>query len=309
MLRNAIIEGVLRLRDLTSAAEAAATLEGEVDGEAGVGNQLRHLLYLSSPMGGARPKTVVMDDAGQLWVVKFRAREDRWNNAIIEAAFLELAGICGIRVPQTQIVRLGDHDVLLVKRFDQKPSQAGPIRRPFISSNSLLDLGEDVVRRDGWSYLDLAQVIRKVSGAPEADTRELFRRAVLNALVSNLDDHPRNHAMLFEEDGWRLSPAYDLTPARTASQDERELALACGIIPGRERWANRYNLISGAGYFGLDEGEAGEVITTMKSLVLASWEDAVLRQGGTQQDCANISHAIVSAYPSFEYESSGGVGA
>ncbi len=77
--------------------------------------------------------------------------------------------------------------------------------------------------------------------------------------------------------------------------------MICGVTRSRDRWANRCNLISGAGYFGLSEDEADQIITIMKEKVLASWEATVVGQGGALRDCANIAHAIVSAYPGFEY--------
>ncbi len=293
--------GVLTMGHLEAATGEAAALESEIDGEEAIAEQLQPLLYPSSPMGGARPKAVVIDDEGQLWVAKFPARSDRWNNAITESSFMALADLCGIRVPATRVLRVGDGDVLLVKRFDQEPSEAGIIRRPFISAYSLFDLDEDVIDRTEWSYLEFAQLVRKISSRPDEDARELFKRAVFNALVSNLDDHPRNHAMLMEDGGWRLSPAYDLTPAQTRSRDARDLAMSCGVTPGRERWANRLNLISGAGHFGVRDDEANEIITAMKGQVLASWQETFEIRGGTRQDQANIEHAIVSAYPGFEY--------
>ena len=41
----------------------------------------------------------------------------------------------------------------------------------------------------------------------------LWRRLVFNILISNTDDHLRNHGFLYTgQTGWRLSPAYDLNP-------------------------------------------------------------------------------------------------
>ncbi len=296
-------EGLFAMEDLQRAAKATAAVEGEIAGEPAAAEEFYELLHRSSPMGGARPKTVIIDQQGQLWVAKFPARKDRWNNALIEGSFLTLAKGCGICTPETQIVHLPDGvDVLLVKRFDQEPRRNGVTRRPFISAYSLFDLDEYIADRSGWSYLDFAQIVAKTSAKPREDCHELFRRAVFNALVSNLDDHPRNHAMIYESAGWRLSPAYDLTPSRTQSKDNRELAMICGTVPNRERWANRKNLVSGAGYFDLSQTEAEAILSSMKSQVLSEWENTVTSLGGSSQDCANISHAIVSEYPGFEYD-------
>jgi serine/threonine-protein kinase HipA len=69
--------------------------------------------------------------------------------------------------------------------------------------------------RDGeiHSYMEIADVLRQHGAAPQEDMRALWRRLVFNILVSNTDDHLRNHAFLYVgKAGWRLSPAYDLNP-------------------------------------------------------------------------------------------------
>ncbi len=291
----------LSLTDLAAASNAADALEGELEGEENsLLEDLDRVLAPSSGMGGARPKTVVRDGDDQLWVAKFPSRGDRWNNAIVEAAFLSLAGECGIVVPETRIIELGGRKILLVKRFDQEPGHDGCIRRLFLSAHSLLGLGESVTDRLGWSYLDLAHLLRRISSAPTRDATELFRRMVFNALVSNTDDHPRNHAVLgTDTGGWRLSPTYDLVPSNDRSLDNRNLAMTCGVIPGRERWVNRLNLVSGAQHFGLSEDDADTLITGVKKIVESRWEDHIRSHGGTAQDGRNIAHAI--AYRGFEY--------
>ena len=96
------------------------------------------------------------------------------------------------------------------------------------SALTLLQADETVTDRRRWSYLLLADEIRRASGQPKADLRELFMRMCFNAAVSNLDDHPRNHAMVAHDRIWRLSPAYDLTPTPVIAQDQRDLAMVCG---------------------------------------------------------------------------------
>ena len=290
------------LGDLGAVSAAADALEGEIEGEENLLlADLDRLLGPSSGMGGARPKTVVIDGDGQLWVAKFPSRGDRWNNAIVEAAFLSLAGECGITVPETRIIELDGKKILLVKRFDQEPWGNGSIRRLRLSAHSLLGLEESVTDRLGWSYPDLAHLLRRISSTPGEDATELFRRMVFNALVSNTDDHPRNHAVLGTDTRqWRLSPVFDLVPSNDRSLDDRSLAMTCGITPGRERWANRLNLVSGAQHFDLGIEEADTLITRMKEIVVSRWEDHVRIHGGTAQDARNIAHAI--AYPGFEYD-------
>ena len=130
---------------------------------------------------------------------------------------------------------------------------------------------------------------------------ELFRRMVFNALVTNLDDHPRNHAVIgTATGGWRLSPAFDLVASNAASTDNRELAMTCGTLAGRERWGSRVNLVSGCRHFGLTTDAAESIIDEIKAVVTASWRDEVRTVGGTEQDCKNIAYAI--AYEGFELD-------
>jgi serine/threonine-protein kinase HipA len=72
--------------------------------------------------------------------------------------------------------------------------------------------------------------LRRVSAEPWQDAAELFRRMGFNALISNIDDHPRNHAVIAPNHDWRLSPAYDLTPSSPVSVERRDLAMACGNL-------------------------------------------------------------------------------
>ncbi len=284
--------------------DAADQLEGSVQGEAVDDiDDLAPLLNPSSGLGGARPKTTVLQADGQLWIAKFPSRGDRWSNAISEATYLRLAQRCGIQTAETTLLTYGNRRILLVKRFDQAPHEDGrPTRRQYLSAHTLLGLDENVVDRRGWSYLELAHLVRRISESPGADLEELFKRMVFNSLVSNTDDHPRNHAVIgTPSGGWRLSPAYDLVPSSDRSLEARRLAMACGDIPGHERFARRDNLLSGAHYFGLRPDQADRLITDQKDLIQREWENEVRKQGGTAQDCDNIAHAI--CYEGFEYGS------
>lgn len=294
--------GAVPMGSLDLAARSASAHEAAIAGTESEDVLDPRFLEPSSGVGGARPKTVVVDAHGQLWIAKFPARSDRWDNALAEATSLRLAGECGIRVPETRITEIGDKRILLVRRFDQAPGPSRPKRRPVLSAHTLLGLSEGVLNRAGWSYIDLAHLLRRISTAPADDARELFLRAVFNALTSNLDDHPRNHAIIWKGGGWRLSPAYDVTPAGTQSQDERLLAMSVGE-PGtkRPRWANRSNLLSGAEHFGLTKDEADEIISQMKATVLERWRSLVTELGGEEAFAEQIAHAFPDRYPGFEY--------
>ena len=254
--------------------------------------QVAQLLEPGTSMGGARPKNVVQDE-GELWLAKFPMRGDRWNVSAVEGAMLELARACGIRSATNRLVTIDGQSVLLVKRFDREGSHR---RFRMVSAKTVLRAQDGVTQRDAWSYLRLADELQRWVDDPRADQQELFRRMIFNALISNLDDHPRNHALIAPAEDWQLSPAYDLTPSPVRSVDRRDLALEVGQ---QGRWANRGNLLSECRRFGFSPEDAGQVIDQMKTLVLGRWQLVVRANGGTEADLAAIAPAF--DYPGFEY--------
>ena len=239
-------------------------------------------------MGGARPKATI-EDAQCLWLGKFPARDDRFNLQRIEYATLELARRCGLNVTQARLQVVGDGDVLMLQRFDREYTDKGYLRFGLVSGLTVLDCGDSHLDRERWSYPLLADNLRRWSDKPETDCAELFRRMVFNAAVTNNDDHPRNHALLRRQKGWRLSPAYDLVPAPVVSLERRDLALTVGNYG---RTASIYNLLSQAGRFGLtsEEGrsEIGRVVT-----VVRQWREVFFACGVSAQDMDYIAPAIL----------------
>lgn len=280
------------VNDLTALRDAAARIEADLP----VAEELQDLLEPGSSVGGARPKTVIRDEAGT-WLAKFPERGDRWSNAAVEGGMLRLAAMCGIRTPETRIEVVGDEQVLLVRRFDRERSAEGEYRYRMVSAHTVLDLDETVTERSGWSYLDLADELQRWSEEPLADKRELFRRIVFNGLISNIDDHPRNHALIAPRRGWRLSPAYDLTPSRGRSLERRDLAMTAGKYG---RLASRYNFLSEAPRFGLGPEEANAVIDEMVGVVRSGWRTAIIDHGGSESDCDAVRGAF--CYEGFEQD-------
>jgi serine/threonine-protein kinase HipA len=259
--------------------------------------QLDDLVHPGSSMGGARPKNVVEDEEG-LWVAKFPARNDRWNNAAVEGGMLRLASECGLRAAFGKVTVIAGKSVLLVRRFDRKRLEGGYLRHRMVSALTVLRAGENPLDRSKWSYVLLADELRRWVGNPDEDLRELFSRMVFNALISNIDDHPRNHAFIAAGREWSLSPAYDLTPAPQAST-ERDLAMEVGSTQNRR--ANRQNLLSECGRFRLSKEDATRLIDRMKATVSARWRDCVKACGGTEADLMVIERAF--GYEGFEYGS------
>lgn len=257
--------------------------------------QVEELLLIGTSMGGARPKAVVETD-GSLWIAKFNCATDRWNNARVEHAMLRLAAACGLSVANSRLQEIGDRDVLLVKRFDREAGEGGYRRARMLSALTLLRAGDTFSDRDRWSYPLLAEELRRISARPAEDAQELFRRMAFNALISNSDDHPRNHASIALADAWQLSPAYDLTPTAPSSIERRDLALTCG---DQGRRASAANLLSQCGRFLLAPEAAAKILDDMEAQVRARWHEVARRGGVSEPDCERIATAF--AYPGFRY--------
>lgn len=256
-------------------------------------DQVEKLLMIGTSMGGARPKAVIEDDAG-LWIAKFNVATDAWNSARVEHAMLVLARACGLTTAESRVVEVGGRDVLLVKRFDREKTDAGYLRARMISALTLLRAEDTYQSRDRWSYVQLAEELRRVCAEPAENAGELFRRMSFNALISNIDDHPRNHALIAKDTDWKLSPAYDLTPAVPVSLERRDLAMECGDAG---RLANAANLLSQSARFLLDRTDAATLIDTMEARVSGQWYETARAAGVSERDCERIASAFV--YPGF----------
>jgi len=281
---------IIHLGELRHAAKVL-----EEDRDDAILPQLEQLANPRTSMGGARPKNVVEDEGG-LWVAKFPSNRDRWSNAAVEAGLMSLAGLCGIRVAEGRVEPFLGENILLVKRFDRERVEGGYLRHRMVSALTMLDADDGGIDLTGWSYVLLADELKRWSSRPNDDRAELFRRMAFNALVSNIDDHPRNHAVIAPGRDWRLSPAYDLTPSPGLSVEARDLALVCGV---EGRVARRSNLVSQAGRFGLTKEEAANLIDGIKEVVAARWDGEVRKYGGTDRDIELITPAFL--YPGFEY--------
>ena len=280
--------------DLTKLQQIADALIAEEDlpADATV-DQVGELMLVGTSMGGARPKCVVEDEDG-LWIAKFNRPDDKWNNARVEHAMLLLARSCGITTAESRLISVADRDVLMVKRFDREKAKGGYHRARMVSGLTLLRAEDTHHTGDKWSYLLLSEELRRVSANPVGDATELFKRMCFNALISNIDDHPRNHAIIAKDREWRLSPAYDLTPATPVSIERRDLALSVGDAG---RYANAENILSQSLRFLLKREEARALVDDMEKCVKATWYQVARSAGVSERHCELISGAFF--YPGF----------
>lgn len=267
-----------RLESLQYLMEAADRIEEGLP----IPTNLEAIFQDGTALGGARPKASIRDGDGVLWLAKFRSRTDGYDIPTIETATLKLAAACGLTVPPVKVLPLGSRNIMMIRRFDRywsAPGVAKPDdwmttqptanlkerRLAFISGLTLL--GCDETQSRDRSYADLAHAIRRYchTSVIRRDNRELFGRMVYNILVSNDDDHLRNHGFVWDMNlpGWRLSPLYDVMP-RPSLAFGRQLHLGVGQ---QGRAATLDNAMTAKEVFSLSETEAAAVISEVWTCV------------------------------------------
>lgn len=230
---------------------------------------LNMLIHPGSSLGGARPKSGVVDEKNRLWIAKFPSRYDSKDSGAWEFVLNNLALSCGIIVPEARLLKLtGKHHTFLSKRFDRTNIS---YRIHFASAMTLLGYNDGNDHNDGVSYLELASFIIRFGGNVEYNLEQLWRRILFNILVSNTDDHLRNHGFLLTPSGWQLSPAYDMNPDEygsglhlniTETSNELDISLALSV----------------AKYFKLTSESADKILKEMR-LAISNWK-AVAKKAG-----------------------------
>jgi serine/threonine-protein kinase HipA len=246
---------------------------------------LAALLAPGSSLGGARPKANFTHPEGALWIAKFPSREDRRDVGAWEMVVHELARSSGLRIPDAQLLNLGArHRTFACRRFDRLP---GGGRRFFVSGMTLLDRGDG----ESASYLELAEFLstRGTPAGRREDLRELWTRVVFNILVSNRDDHLRNHGFILEEDGWRLSPAFDLNP--NVDRAHHQLA-----IDTADSTPDLGLALSTAGFYGLDNGEAARISERVRA-VIREWRSVATANRLPRAEIELMAQAFAPAGP------------
>ncbi len=190
---------------------------------------LPYLYGVGTSPGGARPKFLFAMDDGKHFLVKLPSLRDTVSLVPIEAACLATAADCGFSVARSRLLDEG-LALLLVERFDLT-SRGG--RRHMVSFKTLLNAEHHYNK----SYLDIARLLEIHSADPGADKAALFRQMLFNACIGNTDDHLKNFALLHDEQGWRLSPAYDLVPTFPL-QARAEHVLRFNLDNRRPDWIN-----------------------------------------------------------------------
>ena len=199
---------IARLRELEHAARQVEEKSDPDDPD--YRKWLHMLIAPGSSLGGARPKSSVIDECNTLWIAKFPSRHDEYDVAAWEYVAYQLGQRAGIRMSQCRLETFkGPYQTFLTQRFDRTPNS----RLHFSSAMTQLGYYDG---DDDASYLELAEFLVNEGSDTEEDLEQLWRRIIFNIAVSNTDDHLRNHGFIFHQGGWRLSPAYDINPVTPA---------------------------------------------------------------------------------------------
>jgi serine/threonine-protein kinase HipA len=256
----------------------AAALRMSDDG--GNNDDLRLLLAPGSSLGGARPKASVIDRDGQLAIAKFPQQGDPIRVSLWEAVTLRLASLAGIAISEWRVERVAGQEVLLLRRFDRRSG----LRIPFLSAMSLLNAADN----EPHSYMEIADALRQHGARAEEDCAQLWRRIVFSILVSNTDDHLRNHGFLYDRaGGWRLSPAYDMNPVPA---DIRPRILTTAIDEA-DSTASLDLAFDVAPHFGLRPDKARAIVREA-GMAVTQWRETAASMGLSPREIERMSSAF-----------------
>ena len=241
-------------------------------------DELSLLFQAGSSPGGARPKALVKDENGA-YLAKFASAGDQLDVVSLEAAAMELGRRAGIEIAGSRLLALGSRKCLLVKRFDI--NEAGG-RNHLVSMQSLL-------KAEGYyyaGYRDLAEVIRHVSTHPGQDLQRIYRQMVFNSMIGNTDDHLKNFIMLHNDEGWKLSPAFDLVPNIGFN---REHVLRIGYD---NRSPDFETLLQEAKHFGLKRRQQAQEVVMEVHEAVSGWSTVFTACNVPEKDAESIGKDI-----------------
>jgi serine/threonine-protein kinase HipA len=261
---------------------ASLTFESDESGQDG--KWLRQLLAPGSSLGGARPKASVSAPDNSLWIAKFPSKHDEWNTGAWEMVVHDLAVKCGLNVPAAKLETFsGGGSTFLVKRFDRDNKR----RLHFSSAMALL--GKTDGDTDGVSYLDIAAFIKSNGASPKQNLEELWKRVVFNMAVSNTDDHLRNHGFILKNNGWILSPAFDVNPNIYGN------ALSLNVS-NDDNSINFELAIETAQYYGICNQDAKTIVESVRKTVLDNWRSLAAAHNLSREAVNRMEPAFAMGY-------------
>lgn len=240
------------------------------------------LLAPGSSLGGARPKATVEAPDHTLWIAKFPAKQDEYDVGLWEMTAHDLAALVELDVPEARLCTFSSNgSTFLVKRFDR----AKNYRIHFASAMTMMGRHDN---DPNGSYLDLADFIQKYSFSPRAELHQLWKRLAFNMLISNTDDHLRNHGFILADNHWRLSPLYDVNPIPYGNH----LSLT---VDGNNDMIDLSIALDTAPFYDLPRDDAEKYISWSASIITRSWKKIALHYGAPRKSIEYMKAAFLSA--------------
>jgi serine/threonine-protein kinase HipA len=226
-------------------------------------------------MGGAHPKALLAMD-GKEWIAKF-PRAANIDIGLVEHATMRLAASAGITVAETVALPTAFGHIVAVERFDRKDGR----RFRALSARTVLlrGVGGGPPALDELSYGAMASFLQQVGCEGEQATQraEIFRRMAFNILIENSDDHEKNHAFVFHDPFWSLSPAFDVLPT-TLNTGSQQM-----IVGEKGSDDSIANALSECHLFGLSREQAIEIWFSVADVV-SKWADVFAASGVSPKD-------------------------
>ncbi|MYE53236.1 MAG: type II toxin-antitoxin system HipA family toxin [Gammaproteobacteria bacterium] len=248
---------VPRLNELDDLRRMVAAAEG-VELDSGLRDRL---LGSAGSLGGGRPKASIREGQGALAVAKFTTAQDAMPIERMEVATLALARDAGLSAASARLeLARTARPVAVIQRFDRTASGE---RIHYLSAQSFIGVtsGEEAY------YTDIADMLRAHAVDVKAELGELYRRILFTILVSNNDDHLKNHGLLHRGGGrWSLSPAFDINP-----QPHRHRHLETGISELSGNAASIEAALEAAPFFEVGADDAASTLARMIGSIAERW--------------------------------------
>jgi serine/threonine-protein kinase HipA len=246
---------------------------------------LNQLLVPGSSLGGARPKATVEDPHKVLWIAKFPSKNDFYDSGAWEKTVHSLTQLCGINVPKAQLKKFSPSgSTFLVQRFDRVYPTG--TRIPFLSAMTLLNKQDGASATDGTSYLELVEAINEKGSQPQKDCEELWKRIVFNIAITNTDDHLQNHGFLLTNNGWELSPMFDVNPnpegqgiSLNISEDDNSLSIDLALEVAK--------------FFKLENKKASQLADFICTTVKENWKIIARQNKIPQNEINQMEYAFI----------------
>ena len=214
------------------------------------------LFAMGGSSGGTRPKVMIRLN-GEEWIVKFPSSGDPSDIGLMEYEYNLCAKACGIEIPEIQLFPSdlcpGYFGSI---RFDRMKTSLGEKKIHTASVSALLETSHRIPALDYCSLLSLTWQLTK----RKEEVEKMFTLMCFNVFAHNRDDHSNNFSFVYD-DGWQLSPAYDLTYSNSVGGEHAT------TIAGEGKNPTITDILAVAKKIGMKESHAKQIAENVKETV------------------------------------------